>query len=89
MEKERVSRRALTAKAKADPRKLQRYKRDKLNPVLAPLMAALVAAMPSDVPAFVAEFLRTDSFPGVVPTPDTPAKRRYVCLHACPFVSFA
>ena len=69
-----------------DPRKLQRYKRDKLNPILAPLMAALVVEMPSDIPAFVVAFLGRSKFPGVVPTPDTPEKRRFVAENLNPLL---
>jgi len=76
--KERATRRALSTKARADPRKLQRYKRDKLKPVLAPLMASLLATMPDDIPAFVVDFLGRSKYPGVVPAPDSPAKRAYV-----------
>ena len=41
-------------------------------------MAALLSSMPADVPAFVVEFLQQESYPGVVPTSDTPERRQYV-----------
>jgi len=57
---------------KLNPRLVERYKQEKLNPIFVPLMGQLMAERPRDIAEFIRRFVTTE--PGLAVRPMSPSK---------------